>query len=90
MKSELESLYEKLAEKMREGVAPTDPDVAELAEAHRLHIDRWFYPCSPGMHRGLGEMYVADERFTAAIDKHAPGLARYLADAIAGASSSRS
>jgi DNA-binding transcriptional MerR regulator len=89
MKSELESLYEKLAEKMREGAAPTDPDVAELAEAHRLHIDRWFYPCSPGMHCGLGEMYVADERFTAAIDEHAPGLARYLADAIR-ASSSRS
>jgi hypothetical protein len=34
------------------------------------------------MHRGLGEMYVADPRFTKNIDKAAPGLAQYLADAI--------
>jgi MerR family transcriptional regulator, thiopeptide resistance regulator len=32
--------------------------------------------------RGLGEMYVADARFTANIDKTAPGLALYWRDAI--------
>jgi len=67
---------------MREGSVAPDPDVRELAEQHRLHIDRWFYPCSRSMHQALGEMYVADERFTAAIDERTPGLARFLAEAI--------
>lgn len=30
-------------------------------------------------------MYVADDRFTRTIDRHAPGLARYLRDATAAA-----
>ena len=34
------------------------------------------------MHRGLAEMYVTDPRFTAAYDDVAPGLARYVRDAI--------
>ena len=35
------------------------------------------------MHRGLGEMYVADERFAANYDSVAPGLAAYIRDAFA-------
>lgn len=53
-----------------------------LAEAHRRHISRWFYECSPAMHRGLAEMFVSDARFTRAYDEVAPGLARYAHDAI--------
>jgi hypothetical protein len=34
------------------------------------------------MHRGLGDMYVDDPRFTANYDAVAPGLARYIRDAI--------
>ncbi|MGI8652711.1 MAG: TipAS antibiotic-recognition domain-containing protein [Geodermatophilaceae bacterium] len=34
------------------------------------------------MHRNLGDMYVADERFTATYEKVAPGLAAYVRDAI--------
>jgi len=49
---------------------------------HRQHIDRWFYPCSREMHRGLGEMYVADPRFSEVYERVGPGLARYLRDAI--------
>ena len=33
------------------------------------------------MHRGLGEMYVADPRFTENIDRLRPGLAAYQRDA---------
>ena len=54
-----------------------------LVEQHRQHIDRWFYPCSKEMHKGLGAMYVADPRFTANLDKAGPGFAQYLSDAIA-------
>jgi hypothetical protein len=57
--------------------------VQALVEAHRAHIDRWFYPCSVDMHKGLGAMYVQDARFKANLDKVAPGFAQYLSDAIA-------
>jgi hypothetical protein len=34
------------------------------------------------MHRGLGEMYIADERFTGTYEGQAEGLAAYFHDAI--------
>lgn len=33
-------------------------------------------------HAGLAQMYVDDERFTAFYDKHQPGLATFLRDAV--------
>jgi hypothetical protein len=72
-----------MATLMKAGTPVTDAKVQALVEAHRAHIDRWFYPCSKDMHKGLGAMYVADPRFAANIDKTAPGLAQYLSDAIA-------
>ena len=39
-------------------------------------------PGSREMHVGLGEMYVADPRFTAHYDKVRPGMAQYVCDAI--------
>ncbi len=60
----------------------------DLAEEHRQHISRWYYDCPPAMHAGLGEMYVADERFTAYYESVAPGLARYLGTAC-GANAAR-
>jgi hypothetical protein len=68
---------------MQRGAAPGDPAVQAAVEDHRLHLERWFYPCSRQMHRGLGEMYVADSRFQATLDKLAPGFAQFLRDAIA-------
>ena len=67
---------------MDAGVKPTDPKAMDVAEKHRGHISRWFYECSYEIHRGLGEMYVADPRFTANIDKVKPGLAAYERAAI--------
>ncbi|MER7004016.1 TipAS antibiotic-recognition domain-containing protein [Dactylosporangium sp. NPDC000555] len=64
------------------GVAASDPRAMDLAEAHRRHLGRWFYDCPVEMHRGLGDMYVADPRFTANYDTEHPGLAQYIRDAI--------
>jgi MerR family transcriptional regulator, thiopeptide resistance regulator len=69
-------------ELMRAGAAADGAEARALAERHREHISRWFYPCSPQMHRGLGEMYIADERFTRTYEHEAPGLAQYFHDAI--------
>jgi len=83
IRQESEAIYARLATLMQQSAAVTDPAVQAAVAEHRAHIDRWFYPCSTKMHRGLGEMYIADPRFTANLDKVAPGFAQFLRDAIA-------
>lgn len=81
IKAEDEQLLAELAAALAQGLAPTAEPVLALAERHRLHIDRWFYPCSPAMHAGLGQMYLADARFTAHYEAVRPGLAAFVAAA---------
>ncbi|WP_188193832.1 TipAS antibiotic-recognition domain-containing protein [Nonomuraea sp. SYSU D8015] len=72
----------RMAEAMSSG-APADGDLAmDLAEEHRAHIERWCYTCTYEIHRGLGELYVTDARFTESFDRIAPGLAAYFQAAI--------
>ena len=82
IKGQQEAIETGLSAAMAAG-APSDGERAtDLAERARLHIDRWYYPCSHAMHAGLAEMYVSDERFAAAFEKHGAGLAQFVADAI--------
>lgn len=82
IRAEAEAITREMIVLMRGG-EPADGQAARaLAERHRQHISRWFYPCSPRMHRGLAEMYVADERFTRTYEREAEGLAAYFHDAI--------
>ncbi len=67
---------------MLAGEPPTGPAATEAAEQHRRHITRRFYDVSYEMHRGLGDMYVADPRFLRNYDDRQPGLAQYVRDAI--------
>ena len=68
---------------MRAGIPATSPEAGQVAERHRAYISRWFYECTPEIHAGLGQMYVADPRFTGSIDRAGPGLAAYMSQAIA-------
>ena len=79
-----DAVFSRFVELMREGARPGDERVRAAVIAHRDHITRWFYPCSVEIQRGLAEMFVADPRFAANIDRLAPGLARYVRDAIVG------
>ena len=82
LKAEVEAIESGLAEALAAGDASDSERARELAEAHRLHIDRWFYPCSYAMHRSLAQMYVGDPRFAAHYDAVAPGLAVFVREAI--------
>jgi DNA-binding transcriptional MerR regulator len=82
IRRESEQIVRELVDLMRAGSPADGPAARALAERHRDHISRWFYPCSPAMHRGLAEMYVADERFTRTYEREAEGLAAYFHDAI--------
>jgi hypothetical protein len=67
---------------LRSGATPNHEAALALAEEARLHIDRWFYECTPEMHVGLAAMYEADPRFRAHYDNQEPGLASFVAKAI--------
>lgn len=82
IKAEHEEIAANLAAVFESGAAPDSEHARDAAEAHRQHITRWYYDCSYEIHRGLGEMYVSDERFRANYDVHAPGLAEFTRDAI--------
>jgi DNA-binding transcriptional MerR regulator len=83
IKAEGGELYRQLAVLMGARKAADGLEAMDAAELHRQYISRWFYDCSRAVHRGLGELYVNDPRFTANIDKVAPGLALYCREAFA-------
>lgn len=82
MQAEMEEVEQAFAALLDAGVPPEDARAMDTAEAHRMHIDRWFYPCSHEMHAGLADMYVADERFAAHYERRREGLAGYVRDAV--------
>lgn len=62
--------------------------MAPDSEEAQAGITEWysllqsFGTYTPEMFRGLGQMYVADERFTQNIDKFGEGLAQFMCDAM--------
>lgn len=78
--AEMRALYGGLASCMEEG--PASPRAQALVGQWQALITRHFYDCTDEILAGLGEMYVADERFTHQIDRYAKGLAVFLRDAI--------
>ena len=62
---------------------PADSEAAmDAAEESRRIIERWFYDLTPDFHRNLGDMYVADPRFTKTYEDIKPGMAQFVRDAI--------
>ena len=81
-KDEQGAIYADASAALKSGVPSDDARAMDVAERHRLSIDRWFYPCSPTMHCGLADLWEADRRYADNIDKHCPGLTQYLAAAV--------
>lgn len=73
-------IFQKVASHMDQ--SPAAPEVQEAIAEWRQHITDSFYNCTPEIFRGLGDLYVADERFTANIDKIKPGLSQFLKEAM--------
>lgn len=65
----------------REGVAADDPRTQAAVAEHYESVCQFWTPNAVA-YKGLGEMYVADERFRQNYDKHGAGTARYIRDAI--------
>lgn len=79
VKDDGERLMKEIVANRHEG--PASAAVQKLIARHYDALRTWYEP-NPAMYRGLGDMYVADPRFTAYYEKHAPGLATFMRDAM--------
>ena len=62
---------------------PTDKAVQEKVTALQADINDNFYTCSNDILKGLGEMYVCDDRFKKNIDRvGGEGTAEFVREAI--------
>ncbi len=78
---EARAINGELAACLRAGLAPSDPRVSAAVARHYRWVCAGWTP-DRAAYKGLGELYVQDERFTAFYDSETPGLAVYLAAAI--------
>ena len=63
--------------------ASADSDEAQALVAKlQAHITENYYTCTDEILAGLGQMYVADERFKKNIDKYGEGTAEFVAVSI--------
>lgn len=67
---------------MKNGEKYTDEAAQNLVKTLQQHITENYYLCTNEILAGLGQMYIADERFKNNIDKHAEGTAEFISKAI--------
>ena len=78
----LDGMMADFAACMQAGNAPTSVEAQTLVQTLQDYITAQCYHCTDEILYGLGQMYVADERFKANIDCHADGTAEYIRTAI--------
>ena len=78
----LNAVLAKFAERMNNGNAADSPEAQTLVKELQTHITENYYTCTNEILAGLGQMYVADERFKTNIDRHASGTAEFISQAI--------
>ncbi|MEW5848055.1 MAG: MerR family transcriptional regulator [Myxococcota bacterium] len=80
IKQEASEITNGIASRMDRG--PSDPEVQQYVQRFHQHINDRYYTCPAEMFRGLGDMYVQDERFTANYERIKPGLAQFMRSAM--------
>ena len=78
----LMSVLANFAECMQNGNTADSDDAQALVKELQDYITDNYYTCTNEILAGLGQMYVADERFKNNIDKHAVGTAEFVSKAI--------
>ena len=80
--SGLENIFRNFAELMKTGAQPSSAEAQALVKKLQDYITENYYTCTDEILKGLGQMYVADDRFKNNIDKYDPGTAEYVSNAI--------
>ncbi len=82
LSSGMDAIMEGFAELKSYGVTSYDEPARLQVEKLKQFITDTMYTCTDEILAELGQMYVADSRFTKNIDKHGKGTAAYIDECI--------
>ncbi len=80
--AEMSDIFAEFAACMEKGAGSDSDEALSLVAKLQNHISANYYTCTNEILAGLGQMYVADERFRNNIDGHAEGTAEFVSRAI--------
>ena len=75
-------IFAEFAACKQSGVDASSNEAQALVAKLQAHITANYYTCTDEILAGLGQMYVADERFKKNIDKYGEGTAEFAAEGI--------
>ncbi len=78
----LNAVLAQFADCLQSGQAPDSNEAQAYVKELQSYITENYYTCGNDILKGLGQMYVSDERFKKNIDKHATGTAEFISKAI--------
>ncbi len=79
---EMENIFADFSVCIKNGEKADSEKTQNLVKALQNHITENYYHCTNEILLGLGQMYIADERFKSNIDKHGSGTAEFVSKAI--------
>ena len=79
----MDHIMAEFARCMKNGEVPHGTEAQKLVMRLQSHITENYYHCTNAILAGLGQMYVADDRFRGNIDRHGDGTAAFICEAIA-------
>ena len=79
----LMAMFDEFAERKNSGFDANSSEAQSLVGKLQEYITQNYYTCTNEILAGLGQMYVADERFKQNIDKYGEGTAEFASEAIA-------
>ena len=78
----LMAIFAEFAEVKNKGFGVNSSEVQGLVVKLRDYITQNYYTCTNEILAGLGQIYVADERFKKNIDKYGEGTTEFVAEGI--------
>ena len=78
----MDTIMAAFASCLKRGETPDSAEAQDLVKTLQDHITENYYHCTNEILAGLGQMYVADERFKNNIDRHGSGTAAFIREAI--------
>ena len=79
----LMAIFAEFAACKNSGVSASSAEAQALVAKLQAYITANYYTCTDEILAGLGQMYVADERFKKNLDKYGDGTAEFASKAIA-------
>ena len=76
------AIFAEFATCKENGASANSAEAQAIVAKLQAHITANYYTCTDEILAGLGEMYVADERFKNNIDKYGAGTAEFASEGI--------